>query len=90
MMQPQPGQMPAPGIPGSYQGWGASPQLAPRGAAPMPQDMYDQRPVYQQRPSMPVMGFQNRRKQTLKPWMLVVGALVMAALAFAITRAFLS
>jgi serine/threonine protein kinase len=81
MMAP-PGQMMAPpGIPGSYGGWGAAPPPPSRGGAP---DMF------QQRPSMPGMGFGQRRKQVLKPWMLVVGALVMAALAFVVTRAFLS
>jgi len=86
MMPPQ-----GPGIPGSYAGWaGVAPQHPPRGASPTAQDMYDGRPVYQQRPSMPVMGFNHRRKQALKPWMLIVGALVMAALAFVVTRAFLS
>ena len=80
---------PSPGMPGGYP-WGGAPQLPPRGGAPAAQDMYDQRPVYPQRPSLPAMGFDPRRKQVLKPWMLVVGALVMAALAFAVTRAFLS
>lgn len=32
----------------------------------------------------------DRRKPALKPWVLIVGALVMAALAFIVTRAFLS
>jgi hypothetical protein len=36
-----------------------------------------------------VPGF-GRRKSGIKPWVLVVGALIMAALAFAITRAFIS
>jgi hypothetical protein len=35
-------------------------------------------------------GPQRMRRAALKPWMLVVGALVMAAVAFAVTRAFLS
>jgi hypothetical protein len=37
-----------------------------------------------------VAGFQRPRKQGIKPWVLVIGALIMAALAFAITRAFIS
>ena len=78
-------------MPGSYGGWaGQPPPGAPRGGPSGP-ELFDQRPVYpQQHPSMAVMGGLQRRKQALKPWMLVVGALVMAALAFAITRAFLS
>jgi hypothetical protein len=39
---------------------------------------------------MPGMGFPPRSKQALRPWVLVVGALVMAVLAFMVTRAFLS
>jgi hypothetical protein len=38
----------------------------------------------------PVAGFGKPKVQLLKPWMLIVGALVMAALAFAITRVLLS
>jgi len=84
---PVPGQPGPPGQPG----WGAAPQLPPRGAGPGAPDMFDPRQsAYPQRASMPGMGFPQRRKQALKPWMLVVGALVMAALAFIVTRAFLS
>jgi hypothetical protein len=36
-----------------------------------------------------VAGFGAQKKPVFAPWMLVVGALVMAALAFAITRAFI-
>jgi serine/threonine-protein kinase len=82
MMQPPPGP---------YPGWGVQPQLPLRGASPTTPDMYD-RPVYpQNRPSVPqVAGFgANSKAPTLKPWMLILGALIMAALAFAITRAFL-
>ncbi len=92
-MGPQPGMSmgPQPGMPGYQgQGWPGPPQSAPRGAAPAGPDMFDPRAGYPQRSSMPGMGFHQRRKQALKPWMLVVGALVMAALAFVITRAFLS
>ncbi len=49
------------------------------------------RPSYPpNRGSMPqVAGFGRQTRPGLKPWMLVVGALVMAALAFLITRAFI-
>jgi hypothetical protein len=67
------------------------PQHAPRDATPTTQDAYD-------RPSVPppsrgshpqVAGFQRELPPgTLKPWMLVIGAFVMAALAFLITRLF--
>jgi hypothetical protein len=46
-----------------------------------------------QRPSMPhVAGFGQKRqpKYGLKPWMLVAGAILVAILAFVITRAFIS
>ena len=39
---------------------------------------------------MPPMGFNNRRRPAFKPWILVGGALLMAVLAFVVTRAFLS
>jgi serine/threonine-protein kinase len=77
---------------GGYQGWGApiAPQRPVRDATPTAQDSFDQ-PVFPNRPSMPqVAGFQRPRKQGIKPWVLVIGALIMAALAFAITRAFIS
>jgi len=71
-------------------------QLAPRGASPTVLDGYDrqQQPMGYgqppQRPSMPqVAGFGKPKKATLKPWMLVIGALIVAGLAFAITRAFI-
>ena len=74
-----------------YPAWG--PQIAPqrptRDATPTSRDSFD-RPMYPQRPSTPqVAGFGGQKKIALMPWMLVVGALVMAALAFAITRALL-
>ena len=74
--------------PGGYPNWGGPPQ---RAASPTMNDAYD-RPVFpQQRPSAPqVAGFGAKKAPGLKPWMLVVGALVMAALAFAITRFVLS
>jgi hypothetical protein len=94
MQPPMPQQAPPympPQQAGSFRNW--SPQIAahlpPRDATPTTQDAYD-RPVYPQRPSMPqVAGFQRQRKSGLHPWILIVGALVMAALAFAITRAFI-
>jgi serine/threonine protein kinase len=75
-----------------YPAWGVQPQLPPRGASPTTQDVYDQqRPVYPQRPSVPVMGFEKpKREASIKSWVLIVGALIMAGLAFAITRALLA
>jgi hypothetical protein len=79
-----PSPVPQPG--GNYPVWGVGPQMPPR---PM-QDPFSP-PSYPQRPSVPsVAGFHRARKSVLKPWMLVVGALVMAGLAFAITRLLLS
>ncbi len=77
---------------GDYPVWGVQPQLPPRGASPTAQDMMD-RPVLQQHPQMPyVAGFGQRpaNKAVLQPWMLVIGALIMAALAFAVTRALIA
>jgi serine/threonine-protein kinase len=81
----------------NYGTWGVQSQLPPRGASPTAPEMYDNRPGYPpaqpapQRPSVPsVAGFGRPKAPTLKPWMLIVGALLMAVLAFAITRAFLS
>jgi serine/threonine protein kinase len=91
--QPPPGGMTSPPVlpspmpqpPGNYPTWGVAPQPPPRGAPTM-QDAFNP-PVYPQRPSVPqVAGFGRQKRPVLKPWMLVVGALVMAALAFAITR----
>jgi eukaryotic-like serine/threonine-protein kinase len=76
---------------GAYPAWGApiAPHLPQRDATPTTQDRFD-RPVFPDRPSLPqVAGFQQPRKAALKPWVLVVGALIMAAVAFAITRAFI-
>jgi hypothetical protein len=76
--------------PGGYPMWGVQPQLPPLGASPPTPDLYD-RPVYPQRPSVPVVGFDSsKRESSLKTWVLIVGALVMAGLAFAITRLFLT
>ena len=79
-----------PGPPNTnYPVWGGvQPQIPPRGASPTTPDLYD-RPVYPQRQSVPVMGFEKRETKSLKPWVLIIGALVMAGLAFAITRAVL-
>jgi hypothetical protein len=73
-----------------YPMWGAQPQLPPRGASPTAPDLYD-RPVYPQRPSVPVIGFERGKRETsVKTWVLIVGAVLMAAVAFAITRLFLT
>jgi hypothetical protein len=82
------------GMPPGYAQWGpggVAPQRQPRGASPTAQDMYE-RPVLQRNQMPPqVAGFGTKAKpQLLQPWMLIVGALVMAALAFAITRLLLS
>jgi serine/threonine protein kinase len=76
---PRPPGPPGPGpmMPGGP-GWGGPPPGPPAA------------PVYPQRGAMPGMGIPPRRGPVLRPWMLVVGALVMAALAFMVTRAFLS
>ncbi|MDB4956124.1 MAG: serine/threonine protein kinase [Myxococcales bacterium] len=82
--QPSPPVAPAP-----YWGPPIAPHRPERAATPTAQESFD-RPVYPQRPSMPqVSGFQKPAKSVLQPWMLIVGALIMAALAFAITRAFI-
>ena len=89
-----PPQLPfAPAPPaGPYPSWGPpiAAQHPPRDATPTAQDSFD-RPVYPQRPSMPqVSGFQPRPpRYGVKPWMLIVGAVVVALIAFAITRAFI-
>jgi len=75
---------------GPYPGWGVQPQLPPRGASPTAPDLYD-RPVYPQRPSVPGIGFERGKRATsVKTWVLFLGALLMAVLAFAITRLFLT
>ncbi len=80
-MQPQ---QPSQG-PGNYPTWRAQPA---RNLSPS-QDM-QQRPMYSQHHVPPVAGFNRPRRQLLQPWMLVVGALIMAAMAFVITRVLLS
>lgn len=68
---------------------GVIPQRAQRGASPTTQDMFD-RPVLPRAQTPQVAGFGKPKPQLLQPWMLIVGALVMAALAFVITRLLLS
>ena len=68
-------------------------KLPMRDATPTSQDTFD-RPMYPNHsPAMQhmpqVAGFGRPKKPALQPWMLVVGAIVMAALAFAITRMFI-
>jgi hypothetical protein len=82
-MAPQP--MAQPYMPPQQpQAWpGSQPQMQqpPRTSAP---------DLFAQRPSSP--GYQPRRpppRTLLQPWMLVVGATIMALLAFLITRAFI-
>jgi serine/threonine protein kinase len=85
--QPFAPPQPAAGFPG----WAApiTAQRAARDATPTAQDSFDP-PVFANRPQMPqVAGFDRDKKLAIKPWMLVVGALVMALLAFVITRAFI-
>ena len=73
-----------PAAPG-YAPWGHPPQ-APVGAPPGLQAMYDrQAPSPPHRPSP--HRFARSRRTQLRPWMLVLGALIMALLAFAVTRA---
>jgi serine/threonine protein kinase len=67
------------------------PERMQRAATPTSPDTYD-RPTYTPTPTHlqgpPVSGFHAQRPSSpLKPWMLVVGALLMAALAFLLTRA---
>jgi hypothetical protein len=51
--------------------------------------MYE-RPVYPQHQLPPqVAGFERTERPGLQPWVLVVGAIIMAGLAVAITRAFI-
>ncbi len=86
--QPQPGLFPTP-LPQQQQqaqplGWGQLPQHAPmRPSQPIERPMIPREQAQAQMVATP-------KKSGLQPWMLVVGALVMAALAFAVTRAFIS
>jgi serine/threonine-protein kinase len=93
---PRPPVVPAFGAPPSFSTWGPpiAAQRPPRDATPTAQDSFD-RPVFPpaQRPSLPhVAGFGQKRpaKYGLKPWMLIAGAILVAILAFVITRAFIS
>ena len=61
--------------PGNYPNWGVPLQ-------PPPQVRYEPPATQRQ-----LHGFGKRRRPPLKPWMLVIGALIMALLAFAVTRA---
>jgi hypothetical protein len=87
-----PAAMPSwPPPPAAAPGWapGVISQRPPRDATPTAQDAYD-RPLYPVRPSVPqVAGFGPARKSAFRPWMLLIGALVMAIVAFLITRMFL-
>ncbi len=76
---------------GGFATWGPpiAAQLPPRDATPTSQDAFD-RPVYANRSSQPqVAGFGRPHKTALKPWMLIVGAVLMALIAFLITRMFI-
>jgi serine/threonine protein kinase len=89
--QPQPPQ-PQQSPPHQPPGW-IAPVIPQRGrdATPTAQDSFD-RPMFPPpRPSTPqVLGFQRASQETgLAPWVLVVGALIMAVLAFLITRSFI-
>ena len=78
--QQMPGQMqPPPG--GNFPGWGTP--MPPRSMPPG--QGYDRAPG--QRP--PQGAPHQMRRTPLKPWVLIVGALIMALLAFAVTRAFI-
>jgi serine/threonine protein kinase len=78
-----PGLPPPPPAPSS----GAAPLTAPPAWNPPPPPAMFERPVIQ-RPSVPQLsGGTRARRRPLQPWLLVVGALVMALLAFAVTRA---
>jgi eukaryotic-like serine/threonine-protein kinase len=87
MMAPPPPMMAPPmqPMPGNFPNWGAPPQ-PPMGGLPPGQGMYD-RPVMQRPATQQVPGLGKSRRTPLKPWMLLIGALVMALLAFAVTRA---
>ena len=63
---------------GNYPGWGARPMPPAPGNGRAP----DQRPPTAASHGAP-------RKAPLKPWVLIIGALLMALLAFAVTRAFI-
>jgi serine/threonine protein kinase len=75
-----------------YPGWG--PPVAAGVPAPTPIAPTVDRPVYPPRPAVlpRAQGFHKPPPPTyaFKPWMLVVGAILVAILAFVITRAFIS
>jgi serine/threonine protein kinase len=77
---PPPGMPPSAMPPGNYGAWGLPPQ-PPVGASPAVQAMYDRRP-----PS-PAPRLGRSRRKPLQPAILLIGALIMALLAFAVTRA---
>ena len=86
MMAPPP--MPPPPMmqqmpPGNYPNWGRPPQLPMGGPG---QAMYE-RPMMPRPATQPVPGPGKSRRTPVKPWMLIIGALMMALLAFAVTRA---
>jgi hypothetical protein len=70
----------------------AAPMRAPPPAQSLPQPLPPPRPRTIDRAPPQVAGFAPapRRRGELKPWVMVVGALVMALIAYAITRALLS
>ena len=99
-MQSQPGQQPfhpmqsQPAQPSPYGMQPQAPQQSPFNPmqprlTPMPGQAQGY-PGWGPQPQPRGPSTQSTRKGALQPWMLVVGALVMAALAFAITRAFIS
>ena len=63
--------------------WG--PPAQPPLASPAVHAMYDRRPP--QRPPTASSPFRRSRRAQLRPAILVIGALIMALLAFAVTRA---
>jgi serine/threonine-protein kinase len=68
-------------MPTTYPVWDGAPPR--RGASPAPDAMHGNRGAMPQ-----VAGYQKPRKPSaIKPWVLVIGAVVMAVLAFSITRA---
>jgi serine/threonine protein kinase len=89
-LQPGGGPSFAPPQPaGAYPSWALpiTAQRSAREATPTARDSFD-RPAIPNQPAGPqVAGFARARKPALQPWLLVIGALAMAALAFAITRA---
>ena len=88
IMASPPPPMPPPSMmqqmpPGNYANWGRPPQLPMGGPG---QAMYE-RSMMPRPATQPVSGPGRSRRAPVKPWMLVIGALMMALLAFAVTRA---